>query len=84
MQSNFETLKFTDKGARDRAFELRKASFDSFNEPQVIKYSVPEPVMLSEEEFKLDEKGRVVYKTAYFLAYPKDIHGHRKRREAEK
>jgi len=49
-------------------------------ERQAVKYSDVEPEMLSEDEFKLDAKGRVVYINYYFIAYPKDINGHRVRK----
>jgi len=65
------TLQYSDKQKRDEVFDrLRKS--EEPNEQQVIRYSDPAPVMLSEEEFKLDDKGRIVYKTVYFLSYPEE------------
>lgn len=65
------TLRYSDKAKRDEVFNRLRASEEP-NERQVIRYSDPMPVMVSDEEFKLDEKGRVVYKTGYFLAYPEE------------
>jgi hypothetical protein len=76
----FETQKYTEKSRRDVAFDnLRTSSMSLPNEKQAIKWSDVEPVMISEDEFKLDNKGRIIYKSVFFLAYPKDIHGHRVR-----
>jgi hypothetical protein len=69
--SGMMTLRYSDKQKRDEVFDrLRKS--EEPNEQQVIRYSDPLPVMISDEEFKLDERGRVVYKTGYFLAYPEE------------
>jgi hypothetical protein len=65
------TLQYTEKHKRDDVFHRLRCSPEP-NERQVIRYSNPVPTMINEEEFKLDEKGRVVYKTAYFLAYPNE------------
>lgn len=75
----FETMVYKDKAQRDARFQYLRHS-DFANERQVIKYSDPEPMMVSEEEFRLDAKDRVMYQTKFFLAYPEDIHGHRVRR----
>lgn len=80
---NFETRQYPNSDRRDIMFRFFKQGGDP-NERQVIKWSDVEPVMISEDEFKLDDKGRVVYKTVFFLAYPKDIHGHRVRALAER
>lgn len=81
---NFETLKFIDKDRRDLSFyKMRHESGWTPQERQAVKFSDAEPRMVSEEEFLLDDKGRIVYQTYYFIAYPKDIHGHRARKRAE-
>jgi hypothetical protein len=83
--NGFDTQKYTEKSRRDVAFDnLRVSSFSFPNERQVIRYSDVEPVMINDEEFKLDDKGRVVYRSVYFLASPIDIHGHRVRARAER
>lgn len=64
-------LQYSDKEKRDDVFNRLRNSEEP-NEQQVVKYSDPIPVMISDEEFKLDEKGRIVYKTGYFLAYPEE------------
>jgi hypothetical protein len=83
---SFETLKFIDKDNRDRSFERLKHGADSTpQEKQAIKYSDVEAEFYpTEDEFNLDEKGRVRYHAVYFVAYPKDIHGHRVRALAER
>lgn len=63
------TLQYFDKDKRNEVFDRLRRS-DLPNERKVVRYSDAIPVMLSEEEFKLDAKGRVIYRTAYFLAYP--------------
>jgi hypothetical protein len=65
------TLQYSDKEKRDQIFD-RLSNSEEPNERQVIRYSDPAPVMLTDEEFKLDEKGRVIYRTGYFLAYPEE------------
>ncbi len=78
--NGFETIKTTDKARRDNIFhELRSSEMSLPEERQAVKYSDVEPIMLSEDEFALDEKNRVRYQTVFFVAYPKDIHGHRVR-----
>ncbi len=74
----YEVLKFSESSWRDEIFRrLRHDPDHTPQERQAVKYSDVEPEMLSEDEFKLDVKGRVVYINYYFIAYPKDINGHR-------
>jgi hypothetical protein len=77
------TLQYFDKQKRDEVYNRLRQSEEP-NERQVIRYSDPVPIMLSEEEFKLDQKNRVIYKTGYFLAYPEECTWKRlKRKSAE-
>jgi len=80
---SFETQQYSDSFHRNAAFERLRQDGDP-NEKQAVRYSNPEPVMISEEEFKIDAKGRIVYADKFYLAYPKEIHGHRARRRAER
>jgi hypothetical protein len=64
-------LQYSEKHKRDDAFNRLRNS-DEPNERQVVRWSDPVPMMISEQEFKLDEKGRVIYDTKYFLAYPQE------------
>lgn len=64
-------LQYSEKDKRDDAFDRLRNS-DEPNERQVIRWSDPVAVMIGEQEFKLDEKGRVIYDTKYFLAYPQE------------
>jgi hypothetical protein len=83
--TGFETFKYSDKDQRNNYFEeMKTSSFSLPNERQVIRWSDVEPVMASEEEFQLDNRGRVVYQSVFFLSYPKDIHGRRVRARAER
>jgi hypothetical protein len=66
-----ETLQYTDRDQWYSAYD-RLHNSEEANEQQVVKWTEPVAVMLSEEEFKLDERGRVIYHTAYFLAYPRE------------
>lgn len=79
----FETRQYSEVGKRDAMFGLLRREGDP-NERQVVRYSNPEPVMVSEEEFKLNDRGRVVYADKFYLAYPKEVHGHRARRRAKR
>ena len=80
-----EVLKFIDKDWRNEVFRrLRHEPDHTPQERQAVKFSEVEPEMLTEDEFKLDAKGRVVYRSYFFIAYPKDIHGHRVRRRVER
>lgn len=65
------TLQFSEKHKRDDVFHRLRSSTEP-NERQVIRYSNPVPVMISDEEFKLNDAGNVVYVTAWFLAYPNE------------
>lgn len=62
-------LMFKDKDKRNQVFESLRQSTEP-NERKVVKWSDPMPVMVSEEEFKLDLKGRVVWEDGWFVAYP--------------
>lgn len=62
-------LMFKDKAKRNEVFESLRHSTEP-NERKVVKWSDPMPVMLSEEEFKLDDKGRVIWEDCWFVAYP--------------
>jgi len=65
------TLQYTDREKRDQIFDrLRKS--EEPNEKQVVRWSDVMPVMVNDEEFRLDASNRVVYKTVYFLAYPQE------------
>ena len=66
-----ETLQYSDRDQWYGAFNRFRNSEEA-NERQVVKWTEPVALMLSEEEFKLDEKGRVVYDTKFFLAYPRE------------
>jgi len=80
----FEIISFTNKYKRDESFynlrNLRNSSFNFPNERQVVKWSDVKPLFVSGTTMPLlDEKGRRVYASVFYLAYPKDIHGHRVR-----
>lgn len=78
--NGYEVLKYSDRTQRDHDFyALRNSSSSLPEERQAIKFSDVEAVMLSDEEFKLSDKGRVVYRSMFFIAYPKEIHGQRVR-----
>jgi hypothetical protein len=77
------TLQYFDKQKRDEVYDRLRQSEEP-NECQVIRYSDPVPMMLNDEEFRLDASNRVVYRTAYFLAYPEECTWKRlKRKSAE-
>jgi hypothetical protein len=65
------TLQYTDREKRDQSFDRLRNSEEP-NEQQVVRWSDPVAMMLSEDEFLIDERGRVVYHTNYFLAYPQE------------
>lgn len=64
-------LMFKDKAKRNEVFESLRQSTEP-NERKVVKWSDPMPVMLSESEFKLDQKGRVVWEDGWFVGYPSE------------
>lgn len=66
-----ETLQYTDRDQWYSAYDRLRNS-EEMNEQQVVRWTEPRAVMLSEEEFKLDPKGRIAYQTAFFLSYPKE------------
>jgi hypothetical protein len=60
----------TDKEARDRTFADYKANGNE-QEKKAVKYSEPvQRVNPATGEISLDNKGRIVYDTRYYIAYP--------------
>lgn len=76
-------LMFKDKDKRDQVFQSLRESTEP-NERQVVKWSDPMPIMLSESEFKLDDKGRVMYETGWFVAYPNEASSWKRLKNAQK
>jgi hypothetical protein len=76
----YEIFQYDNAAKRDAYFRnLRESSFSLPEERQAIRWSDVEPLMKSEDEFQLDDKGRVMYRSLFFVAYPIDVHGHRVR-----
>jgi hypothetical protein len=59
-----EIVKFPSKDSRNEAFQVLRHSEKS-NEREVVKWSSTEPIG------KQDSKGRDIWETTWFLAYPK-------------
>jgi hypothetical protein len=81
----YEVLKFSESPWRDEIFRrLRHDPDHTPQERQAVKFSEVEAEMLAEDEFKLDDKGRIVYISYYFIAYPKEVNGRRVRERIER
>lgn len=82
----FESVQFANKANRNDYFqELRRSSFSFPNERQAIKYSDVAPLFIEGTTTPLlDSKGRWQYCSVFFVAFPKDIHGHRVRARARR
>ncbi len=65
------TMEFSEKDKRDEVF-LRLKYQGEGGETSVVRWSDPVPMMVSESEFLLDERGRVIYRDKFYLAYPQE------------